>query len=258
MSRRVQKRNFWEWPMIGTPLALLKSLRLKDVNRSRKPMGVEPLTYGQIPKATRSVRDAFRDDPVESYILNTPDSHEALTRGLYTLWNVVGLATSARKKHAFTVNDGDAVVSYDPASANKDTRSLFERILDVVTKSIIRVLQVLDSPEQSRRKKEYRFKEEIAIKDAIGDRIKEIITLRGLATAPAKRRRGYGSMLMKAVTSIADVQGRSTMLISSNVDNTAFYESHGFRVVIEFTIGEHNPTWEGDPLIVRVMVRPPA
>lgn len=52
----------------------------------------------------------------------------------------------------------------------------------------------------------------------------------------------------------ADKDNRHTWLFSSSVANVPFYRSHGFETVSTFTVGEKNPQWDKDPIVV-TMVR---
>lgn len=47
----------------------------------------------------------------------------------------------------------------------------------------------------------------------------------------------------------ADAQNRSVWLHSSNIDNTAFYNSHGFVTVSTYSLGDTNPDWQKPPVV---------
>ncbi|OCH92167.1 hypothetical protein OBBRIDRAFT_727398, partial [Obba rivulosa] len=103
------------------------------------------------------------------------------------------------------------------------------------------------------RAKEFIAKHEATVSETLGKQRDEMIYLGLLATAPEKQGRGYASTLVRVVTAIADTQGRSTWLTSSNIDNTGFYESLGFEAISEFPVGENDPTWDKLPVIVRLV-----
>jgi len=110
-----------------------------------------------------------------------------------------------------------------------------------------------------------------ASKEAIGDRVKEMIYVSLVATSPASQGRGYGSTLLKEVTTIvrsvsfhgiveywsckyqADQKGQAAWLKSSNIRNTAFYNSQGFQTVVTTAVGDDNPDWRQDPVIVSIV-----
>jgi len=219
----------------------------------------EPLRYRHIPKVIRSIHDAFESDPLQRYLYDTPDKDEArFPRKKEDAWNTLFCSLYIRKRRAYTINGGDALIMYDPAPNDKSRPSTpFGRILDKITSYLMNYLDLFDSPEQNNRKKEFFLKQQALARKVIGDDVNEMVTLRGLVTAPEKQRRGYGSALVRVVTATADAQGRSTWVTSSNVDNTEFYESFGFRLVGEFSVGEGNPIWDKPPVVVRVFVRPP-
>ena len=53
----------------------------------------------------------------------------------------------------------------------------------------------------------------------------------------------------------ADSRGRDLWLHSSNVANNPFYQSHGYEIIEEVKVGEDNPTWDREPVVVAI-VRP--
>ncbi|OCH92163.1 hypothetical protein OBBRIDRAFT_791545 [Obba rivulosa] len=219
----------------------------------------EPLRYTHTPKVIQSIHDALYDDPLQRYLTDTPDKDKArFPRKREDAWNTLFCCQYIRKDRAFTVNGGDAIILYDPAPNDKsNTDGPFQRLLDKITSYLVDCLDLFESSQQKERKQEFFVKQQAVTEKIIGDEVKEMVTLRALATAPAKQRRGYGSMLVRVVTAVADAQGRSTWVTSSNVDNTGFYESFGFKVVGEFNMGEGNPAWDKPPVVVRILVRPP-
>ena len=108
-----------------------------------------------------------------------------------------------------------------------------------------------------------------AMKEALGSRVDDMVCLHTLYTKPAKQGRGYASALVREVTKIvrspytdlcllisvsqADEQQRATFLFSSNIANTGFYNSVGFVEKGRFVLGEDDPTWKEDPVIVLVV-----
>ena len=126
----------------------------------------------------------------------------------------------------------------------------------------------------SQREDEFSTKHNKAIQEALAGREGEVVTLRILATSPEKQGRGYASALVRIVTDIvsaclasrpttdfcgqqADAQGRATSLISSNLANSAFYNSLGLVEKAQIILGDDNPTWIEPPitlLVVRLRV----
>ncbi|EMD33672.1 hypothetical protein CERSUDRAFT_98234 [Gelatoporia subvermispora B] len=160
-----------------------------------------------------------------------------------------------RREKAFTVNGGDAIVYYERAPSDEDTRSLLTRLLDTVAGWVVFTLRYSDTHEQKKRRSEYAAKNRAAL-ESIGKEVKDMLILASLATAPSKQRRGYGTALVREVTQIADAQGRDTILTSSNIANTAFYESCGFRMVRQYQLGDENPAWRHEPVVLHILVRP--
>lgn len=51
----------------------------------------------------------------------------------------------------------------------------------------------------------------------------------------------------------ADALGERSWLKSSNLGNTRLYNKHGYMKVGELVLGEDNPTWTKDPVVVQVV-----
>ncbi|KAI0916978.1 hypothetical protein AcW1_007708 [Taiwanofungus camphoratus] len=251
------------------------------INSSRALTEVKFMKYGDIPRAVDTGADAIRDDPLIQYTTDTPvryfftfavamnrnfamlqDAHKSLWRWQRTRLSICQSFTEAVSEHrAFTINHGDAIVSFTPAIDKSRPHRGTGRIRGIL-KKLEKWLQdtvnkACDSKEQRRRRKESSDKLDVAINAAIGDQKEDMIYLASLATAPAKQGRGYGTMLVHAVTAIADEQSRTTWLCSSNIKNTGFYEYCGFSVIGEISLGDNNPTWTKPPVVVRIMVRKP-
>jgi len=108
------------------------------------------------------------------------------------------------------------------------------------------------------------------VSEVLGDRIKDMIYVNLLATQPQSQGHGYGGALLDTVTRLvcylarfksqqltsslqADAQGRAACLASSNILNTQFYNSHGFKTVGEVYLGDDNPEWHQEPIILRLV-----
>ncbi|KAI0700775.1 hypothetical protein BC835DRAFT_367096 [Cytidiella melzeri] len=111
------------------------------------------------------------------------------------------------------------------------------------------------SQEQQRRLNDWVQTSERIANETLGDSRKDMAYLALLATTPVKQGRGYASALVKMVVEEADAQGRMVWLMSSNIVNTGFYNSHGFVTKVKITVGEDNPTWDRPPVVICLMVR---
>ncbi|PCH33455.1 hypothetical protein WOLCODRAFT_147551 [Wolfiporia cocos MD-104 SS10] len=222
---------------------------------------VKPLRLYQLHVSAKTVKNAFKNDPVIEYIFDTPDSNSK-RRGWPFSWDLIYLTTVAffiRHGDAFTIDGGDAVVMLKSAP---NAISTVHKVLDSVSKPCIRakvhILRPLGcTKEQLKRMNERNTKRAKAIKSSLGDRLNELLTVGDLAVAPSKQGRGYGTKLMEYVTATADKQNRGVFLTSSNAANTSFYERHGFRTVTQFVVGDENPSWDRPPVVASVMLREP-
>ncbi|EPT01389.1 hypothetical protein FOMPIDRAFT_1120465 [Fomitopsis schrenkii] len=95
-----------------------------------------------------------------------------------------------------------------------------------------------------------------AIEAGLGGGVGNMFAVHDLAAHPKRQGRGYGKALLNAANAKADALGLTTWLASSNINNTAFYESCGFKTVREFSVGDDDPTWAKPPVILKI-VRPP-
>lgn len=106
---------------------------------------------------------------------------------------------------------------------------------------------------------EIKTKVEGIVVELLGDAAKDMRNVDSLGTDPDFQGRGYGGALVDYITGLADAEGRSTYLLSSNPINTGFYNFHGFVEIGKVFIGEGNPTWNGPPLpvlLVSVLIYP--
>ncbi|EMD40900.1 hypothetical protein CERSUDRAFT_111480 [Gelatoporia subvermispora B] len=219
----------------------------------------ELLKFRNIPRAIETHQDAFTDDPLRGYLRDTPDSKRSYwQKERRVIEDTVFLPIMIVKKQALTVGDGDSLAIYEPAPNTKRSGGCIDRIVTGVLRATGRAINKLcDSPCQNKRTQALLSELDALADQVLGDQRREMVYLSLLATAREKQGRGYGSTLVRAVTEIADEQGRSTWLVSSNIENTGFYESCGFEVVGEVAAGEDDPSWNKPPVIVRIMVRPP-
>ena len=108
------------------------------------------------------------------------------------------------------------------------------------------------------------------VKDAFGEKVKDMYEVQALATAPEAQGRGYGSALVRTVTDMVgeqsasqltllsmfqgDADGHDVWLITS--DAYGFYETLGFSVIGYTAVGTDNPKWKGKPVGVRIVGLP--
>ncbi|OCB89551.1 hypothetical protein A7U60_g3243 [Sanghuangporus baumii] len=240
---------------------LLRYLALEDALSSdyllAEKVVVKRLRNRDIRRASRTLITGIEDDPLAKYIRETPDARNTkLYNRIQRLQFAIGVSQWARRKWGLAVNHGRAVVCAVPApEASK--KSKIDRKIDELYRLINRALDIVGKTEMQRRrfdevsKKLDKFAEEI-----LGADWRRMRCVNALATAPEFQRRGYGGALLDAVTKLADAEGRSTYLLSSNAAaNTEFYNAHGFFIIAEILIGDDDPTWKGPPIPVPLMVR---
>ncbi|KII94945.1 hypothetical protein PLICRDRAFT_169647 [Plicaturopsis crispa FD-325 SS-3] len=224
----------------------------------KRDISIKRLKYRHLPRADRTLADAFVGDPMLKYMRDTPDMKwPRLYDGLRRAIERTLLVSYVVHKTGLTVDRGAGIVVCVEAknSPSKPNRPV-DRLIDYVLKQFNGAMERITTLEQKRRRAEINSHVEVGLKK-IGQRIDEMVKLDGLATEPASQGRGYGGALVDAVTAFADSQSRATLLYSSNDANTWFYNHHGFETVHAFEVGAANPTWDGKPVVIRVMVREP-
>lgn len=112
------------------------------------------------------------------------------------------------------------------------------------------------------------------VEEVLGDRKESMWYLAEVATHPDHQGHGYGSALIRQFTeqvcvvkSIkklsvvlertfqADAHGCASWLMSSNVNNTGFYNSLGFVTEADILMGDDDPDWDTKPVVIK-LVRP--
>ncbi|KAI0065977.1 hypothetical protein BV25DRAFT_1621299 [Artomyces pyxidatus] len=134
--------------------------------------------------------------------------------------------------------------------------SAFSHKQSSVENAIRRLSKLFISPQQRRRGDEWSEKCVDAVLTVLGDHADQYFSIDGLYTHPDYQGRGFASTLVNAITEPADKHDRPTLLVSV-YHNFPFYESFGFQRVMDFTLGEDDPDWDAEPILVSVMVRQP-
>jgi len=224
------------------------------------PVQVTSLTYYQIPKAIVSYNDAFVRSPLQHYLKDTPDKPEGIWPSIVqniTMCLTTTLWIYRASNIVNTVDKGVSGIYVEHALKSPNgKKTLSEKALGYAFGKIIALLST-NSPQQTKRKKEMVEKLEALLKTVFGDRKDEMLCIMYLFTAPKAQGRGYASGLMRSILDIADSQQRGTFLLTGTAANISFYNRHGFETVGNFTLGNTNPDWHEDPVIMTIMARKP-
>ncbi|TBU27718.1 hypothetical protein BD311DRAFT_778781 [Dichomitus squalens] len=150
-----------------------------------------------------------------------------------------------RLGRALTVDHGDAVCTFR-LPEDKDSK------LHLYLMGLLRKIQ---TKEFTKRQTEVRGAIGTLFRENLGDREAEPIDIVLLGTSPEKQGHGYGKALVKAVTDIGDAKGLAVTVVTT--DAYKFYEAVGFKLVAETIVGVDNPSWDGAPIHVRLLLREP-
>ncbi|KAI0265203.1 hypothetical protein BC834DRAFT_880529 [Gloeopeniophorella convolvens] len=225
---------------------------------------VRLLRHSDISKAIRTMRIAFEPDPWFNYLYRPDDARGSWKQPILTALEDSALRLLlhklVRKRQAFTVKQsrGNSFVLFLPAVDSSDpppstSPSPLDRLIRLIEKTEV----LFQSPEQRRRAKEWVGKVDAAQTKVLPeDELNKYFLINGLAVHPIFQGSGYGSALVNAVCALADMRAAPTWLLSSNIANTGFYNSVGFQTEVDVVLGDNNPSWHSDPVIVPLMVRP--
>ncbi|KAI5118030.1 hypothetical protein M0805_004895 [Coniferiporia weirii] len=228
-----------------------------DEKSSATPI-VVPLRKEHLDNAYESYNAAFKDDPVFAYINEGAKKPGPRLQAINKrLWKVT-FGRSIKRILAYTVNFGDGILVAIPARKDAAKRPPIERAIDFVLGTAVTLFgYLINSREQTKRSKEARIKVEKLNDEKLGDSEAEMIYIEVLATNPERQGGGYGTALVKTILSMADSQGRSVYLFSSNIANVSFYELFGFSVTAQVLLGDDNPKWRKPPVVMPMMIRKP-
>jgi len=177
---------------------------------------------------------------------------------MYTIQGSLAVARGVSHGVMLTVGGGHAVVAFGlPGQRGPRKRKPFDVFLGAALRLCSKLVDKLDTDEQKKRMKEVGDWLVKLVTDNLGEAAADMVSLESIATHPDYQRRGWGGALADAVTAMGDKLGKTTYLISSNVVNDEFYQSHGFVTIATAPIGEGNPTWKGPTIPVQLMIRQP-
>ncbi|KAG6909654.1 hypothetical protein DXG01_016234 [Tephrocybe rancida] len=185
-----------------------------------------------------------------------PQSREdvSLERLLISVYLVLWIRT----KIVMTVREGAANIIVTPprdeaSGTRRDALTNFVRRLAV---ALHRHREGRMSDLERRRRTEVDEKMQDAAVRAFGSRFEKMWLIDELWTDPRFQGRGYGGALLDTATAMvkfkADWAGQSTWLQSSNVENTRFYAQHGFEPVATVLLGDQDPSWHWQPVVVTI------
>lgn len=227
--------------------------REKDPFLEKAPCQVRRMAYGDLSRVADVGLAAVAEDPIGQYLRDTQNS--GLRKKWLKLHTMFSWTFYVFMGTALVANDGDAYIFYSGPSKSP----LAKFILYIILFPVSLLFLLTDFRTKNvKRSMDYGMKSGKAIHRSIGKTANDVFYILDLATAKDKRRRGYGSALVRAVTDQADDMKRVTWVQTSNLQNNLpFYERLGFVNVTEYTVGEDDPTWTKGPIKSAILVRQP-
>ncbi|KAH9846935.1 hypothetical protein C2E23DRAFT_536704 [Lenzites betulinus] len=184
----------------------------------------------------------MKDEHMINYISSADTS--AFRGARWRLRNGLTLADGIYNGRALTVDGGRSVMRYAaPGDGGMSWTCLI-------------LMSLLDKSAPANVKA--RFQEcgekiEALKETALGDEAENMYEIEILGTDPEYQGRGYASALVNTVTDMGDADGHDVWLLTSNAYK--FYELLGFSVAGETTVGAEDPTWDQEPVALRLMRR---
>lgn len=171
----------------------------------------------------RALAEAFRTDPVWRWVVPDDARWEARAAAAFA----AEVAVKLRAGHAYTTDARAGVALWAPPGHWRDPVLDQLRVapamgLLVGPRNVRRGLGVLRATEAAHPREEHWY-------------------LAFLGTHPDHQGRGVASALLAPVLRRCDLDGTPAYLESSNPDNVAFYERHGFRVTGQVSSGGGPP-----------------
>ncbi|KAL1944251.1 hypothetical protein VTO73DRAFT_3436 [Trametes versicolor] len=204
---------------------------------------VKPMRYADIPRSVDNVQKIMHDEAMMEYLISADTAPFFETR--WKLKNSINFADGISQRRMLTVNRGDSQLKYG-LPGNTKTGRIYAWLAYFVRLS--------DPPEVKKRWKECFEKIEALTQSAFGDKVEVMYELQSLATAPEAQGKGFASALVTTVTDMGDADGHDVWVLTTSAYK--FYETLGFSIVGEETIGASNPKWDREPVTLRVMLRP--
>jgi len=239
----------------------INTRQLHPASNKFDPIKVEKLQYGHIAKTDRTMKAAFYNDPMNVYFREAPDARELKPweRKLLNTLDQAMLVRLLTNSLAYTVNGGDSFIIGMRAEAEAGSPTVLERLLHLYTVLVNRTVVAFNlfSEEQKRRMAEANAKSQLLVERHLGERIKDMIYVQLLATHPSCQGHGYATALMQTVIAIADSQSRALCLHTGTAENVKFYSSFGLVDIGHELLGNDNPSWGGEPMVLSLMVREP-
>ncbi|KAF9472951.1 hypothetical protein BDN70DRAFT_997897 [Pholiota conissans] len=209
-----------------------------------------PIRYIHLWKAAKTWEDAFEFDPLMIYMRAGKKKSQSITR----TQNLTTLLAEKRRRTILTVNGGGAFVIAFLRVGEDGPKTPSGHLFTWIMSQILRIFSSGATVEQQKRLEEAKTKMTVLVEETIGDRLSDMVYIDILATEPASQGRGYGGALVEAINDMADLCGKASWLMAIT-HNVLFYNSHGYQSAGKCYMGEGNPTWTQEPIVVYMMIR---
>jgi ribosomal protein S18 acetylase RimI-like enzyme len=207
----------------GTTLPAAASYAARTVTTS---IAVRRATAAEAGALSRTLADAFSDDPVVTWLL--PKGIRSRERRVHRLWSVVARDYLRHDKPCYLTADGrGAALWAPPGTWAPPVADQLRELLPMA--GVFRLHSLRASRLQTQMLKAHPRRPPHWYLYAIG-------------TQAEAQGQGLGSALLREVLDRLDESGDAAYLESSNIRNVPLYERHGFSVVEEMVIAGDGPT----------------
>ncbi|KAI9829869.1 MAG: hypothetical protein M1819_005967 [Sarea resinae] len=227
------------------------STTLRSIEGGRNSDEVRVVSVNEYKQAAQCLAEAFADDEVAGYFINTPATEHWSSKRKWNLHvSILQYIVAAHCLKGLVTTIGpnyDCVALWMPPGKNMDD------ILTLFRSGLWRLRYKLCAEGKKRFFTEFMPLLHDTKTNVLGDRDEDSYYLVYVGTKPTSRGKGYARKLIEHVTKQADVEGRACYLESSNAMNPPIYRKLGFEVKQKIFLSRGLRSVELD-----IMVREPA
>ncbi|RFU29186.1 hypothetical protein B7463_g7153, partial [Scytalidium lignicola] len=217
---------------------------------SEQPEKVRILGISEYEQAAQCLAEAFLDDYVARYFIETDDMATYSAEVKWKLhYDIIKYTVAAHCYNGIVTTIGpnyDAVALWMPPGKNMDG------LWTILRSGLWRLLYKLSAEGKTRFYREFLPLLHDTKEEVLGPRDNTSYYLVYIGSKPSARGKGYAKKLIEYMTAKADLENRATYLESSAASNLPYYQKFGFGLKKEIAL-KRGPV----PVKLSIMVREP-